>query len=352
MSPKTPAARTRKPQMDSGRPGPARADKGEVVIQTSKLTKRFNGTITAVDGLELEIRKGEVFGLLGPNGAGKTTTISMLCTLIRPTSGKALVAGIDVRSDPSGVRKNIGIVFQEPSVDDLLTGRENLDLHGMLYRMGPEDRKKRIAEMLDLVGLTDRADDLVRTYSGGMRRRLEIARGLMHRPKILFLDEPTLGLDPASREHIWKYIKLLSQEQGTTMVLTTHYMEEADLLCNRIGIIDNGKLIQLGTSDELKAKVGQDIVRLRGEVDRQKLGGLKFVKKVRQDKEGSIEITMTDAAKNLQALLGACGTLDSVQVREVTLNDVFLHYTGREIHREEGEGGWGERVMQWGGQRG
>lgn len=323
-----------------------------IVIKTARLTKRFNNTITAVDALDLEIRKGEVFGLLGPNGAGKTTTISMLCTLIRPTSGKATVAGFDVRSDPSKVRKEIGIVFQEPSVDDLLTGRENLDLHGMLYKMKPGDRKKRIAEMLDLVGLAERADDLVRTYSGGMRRRLEIARGLMHRPKILFLDEPTLGLDPASREHIWKYIKLLSKEQGTTMVLTTHYMEEADLLCSRIGIIDNGRLIQLGTSGELKAKVGQDIVRLRGEVDREKLGRLRFVKKVRKDKEGFIEVTMTNAAKNLQSLLGACGRLDAVQVREVTLNDVFLHYTGREIHREEGEGSWAERVMQWSGQRG
>jgi ABC-2 type transport system ATP-binding protein len=346
MSPKRNATRRASQNASPDPPG------DDVVIKTSKLTKRFNNTITAVDNLDLEIRKGEVFGLLGPNGAGKTTTISMLCTLIRPTSGKAFVAGIDVRSDPSGVRKNIGIVFQEPSVDDLLTGKENLELHGMLYKMKPEDRKKRTAEMLELVGLTDRANDLVRTYSGGMRRRLEIARGLMHRPKILFLDEPTLGLDPASREHIWKYIKLLSEKHGTTMVLTTHYMEEADLLCSRIGIIDNGKLIQLGTSGELKAKVGQDIVRLRGEVDEGKLRQLQFVKKVRKDKEGFTEITMTNAAKNLQVLLGACGTLDSVQVREVTLNDVFLHYTGKEIHREEGEGGWGERVMQWGGQSG
>jgi ABC-2 type transport system ATP-binding protein len=328
------------------------AGKGEVVIRTSKLVKRFGKGMTAVNSLDLEIRQGEVFGLLGPNGAGKTTTISMLCTLIRPTSGKATVAGIEVSADPSGVRKNIGIVFQEPSVDDLLTGRENLDLHGRLYKMNGDDRKKRITEMLKLVGLTERADDLVRTYSGGMRRRLEIARGLMHRPKILFLDEPTLGLDPASREHIWKYIKLLSKEQGTTMVLTTHYMEEADMLCSRIGIIDNGKLIQLGTSAELKARVGQDIVRLRGEVDLEKLKGLQFVKKVRKDREGFTEITMTNAAKNLQIVLGACGTLESVQVREVTLNDVFLHYTGRAIHVEEGEGSWADRVMQWSGQRG
>ncbi|MDD5172347.1 MAG: ATP-binding cassette domain-containing protein [Candidatus ainarchaeum sp.] len=331
------------------------ADSGEDAIKTSGLTKRFNSTVTAVDSLNLEIKKGEVFGLLGPNGAGKTTLISMLCTLLHPTSGTATVAGLDIRSEPSKVRKEIGIVFQEPSVDDLLTGRENLDLHGMLYKMKPEDRKKRIAEMLALVELTDRADDLVRTYSGGMRRRLEIARGLMHRPKILFLDEPTLGLDPASREHIWAHIKRLSEEYGTTMVLTTHYMEEADRLCSRIGIIDKGKLVVIGTAGELKEKVGQDIVRLRGEVDLGKLRKLKFVKKAKMDKEGMVDVTMTNAAKNLQTLLDACGKLTSVQVREVTLNDVFLHYTGRDIHREEeeeGEGSWADRVMQWSGQRG
>ncbi len=330
-------------------------DSGEDAIKTSALTKRFNGAVTAVDSLDLRIRKGEVFGLLGPNGAGKTTIISMLCTLLHPTSGTATVAGIDIRKAPSKVRKEIGIVFQEPSVDDLLTGRENLDLHGMLYKMKPEERKKRIAEMLDLVELNDRADDLVRTYSGGMRRRLEIARGLMHRPKILFLDEPTLGLDPASREHIWAHIKRLSKEYGTTMVLTTHYMEEADLLCSRIGIIDKGKLVVLGSAADLKEKIGQDIVRLRGDIDLGKLRKLKFMKKIQKDKDGMVEVTITNAAKNLQALLNACGKLTSVEVREVTLNDVFLHYTGRDIHREseeEGEGTWADRVIQWSGQRG
>lgn len=321
------------------------------IIITDKITKKFNRVVTAVDHLDLEIKEGEVFGLLGPNGAGKTTLINMLCTLIRPTSGSASVAGIDVRSHPSDVRKNIGIVFQEPSVDDLLTGRENLELHGMLYKMKPADRKNRIREMLELVGLTDRADDLVRTYSGGMRRRLEIARGLMHRPKILFLDEPTLGLDPATREHIWDYIKKLSGEHKTTMVLTTHYMEEADALCSRIGIINRGKLVVLGTADELKAKVGQDIVLLKGAINPEKIKKLKFVTKLHMGKEGITEVTITDAAKNLQTLLRACGSLKSVQVREVTLNDVFLHYTGKEFAKEEGEGSWAERVMTWGAKR-
>jgi ABC-2 type transport system ATP-binding protein len=323
------------------------------VISVRKLTKSYVGPVKAVDSLDLDIYDGEVFGLLGPNGAGKTTTISMLCTLIRPSSGNASVAGIDVGSHPSEVRKNIGIVFQEPSVDDLLSGRENLELHGMLYGMPKADRKERIGEMLKLVGLTERADELVRNYSGGMRRRLEIARGLMHNPRILFLDEPTLGLDPASREHIWEYIRLLSRKHGTTMVLTTHYMEEADMLCDRIGIIDKGKLVVIGTAAELKSRVGQDIVRLRGEVDRGKLRKFKFVTKVEESDDGSIEVTMVSAAANLQRLLSACGKLSSVQVREVTLNDVFLHYTGREMHDdEEGEGSWADRVIQWSGQRG
>ncbi len=329
-----------------------KAEDPQAVIQTASLTKIYVDGVKAVDSLDLEIKEGEVFGLLGPNGAGKTTTISMLCTLIRPTSGSAKVAGIEVSSHPSAVRRNIGIVFQEPSVDDLLSGRENLELHGMLYKMPPEERKKRIDEMLSLVGLTDRADEMVRNYSGGMRRRLEIARGLMHRPKILFLDEPTLGLDPASREHIWQYIRDLSKAHGTTMVLTTHYMEEADLLCDRIGIIDKGKLVVLGTAAELKSKVGHDIVRLKGEADEGKLKALKFVKKVVRSKDGFLEVTITDAASNLQALLSSCGKLATVQVREVTLNDVFLHYTGREIHEEEGEGSWADRVIQWSGQRG
>ena len=343
----------KKSQSQQNRPSPAGDDPPAApMIRTDKIMKKYNGSVTAVDQLDLEIKEGEVFGLLGPNGAGKTTLISMLCTLIHPTSGNATVAGIDVRKNPSGVRKNIGIVFQEPSVDDLLTGRENLELHGLLYKMEATDRKARITEMLELVGLTDRADDLVRTYSGGMRRRLEIARGLMHRPKVLFLDEPTLGLDPATREHIWDYIRKLSKQHNTTMVLTTHYMEEADELCTRIGIIDKGKLVVLGTSEQLKAKVGEDIVCITGSVDVAKLKKFDFVKKVKQEDDGSYELTINNAAKNLQTLLNACGALESVQVREVTLNDVFLYFTGKKIEEEEeGEGSWATRVMEWGAKR-
>jgi len=320
------------------------------VIKTDRLTKRF-GNITAVEGLELEIEAGEVFGLLGPNGAGKTTTISMLCTILRPTSGTASVAGFDIITQPSKVRENIGIVFQEPSVDDLLTARENLQLHCMLYRIPPSERGRRIADMLELVGLSERADDQVRTYSGGMRRRLEIARGLLHKPKVLFLDEPTLGLDPASRKHIWDYIQALAEDGETTIVLTTHYMEEADLLCDRVGIIDNGRIIALGTPRELKRRVGEDVVRLKGKADLKKLGRLPFVKKVKRN-GAFTELILANAAENLQALLRQCGKLTSVEVRSVTLNDVFLHYTGKEIHAEEGEGSWFERIVRSGGTHG
>lgn len=312
------------------------------IIHTKKLTKRF-GDIKAVDGVSLDIKEGEVFGLLGPNGAGKTTFISMLCTLIKPTSGEAEVAGHDVRADSLNVRKSIGIVFQEPSVDDLLTGKENLELHAMLYNMDPALGKKRVKEMLELVELTDRADSLVRTYSGGMRRRLEIARGLMHNPRVLFLDEPTLGLDPKGRKHVWDHIQALAKRGKTTIVLTTHYMEEADMLCDRVAIIDDGKIVIQGSTTELKRKIGEDVVRLKGKVDINKLKRLKFVKRV--SKRGDvIDVALMESAQNLQKLLGACGKIDSVEVRGVTLDDVFLHYTGHKIHDEQGEDNWFERV--------
>jgi ABC-2 type transport system ATP-binding protein len=193
-------------------------------IETSALTRQFNGLV-AVDSLNIAVEQGEVFGLLGPNGAGKTTTISMLCTILKPTSGTALVNGFDIVKQATHVRKSIGIVFQDPSIDDRLTGRENLYMHANLYGVPPSEQKTRIDRVLKLVELEDRADDLMRTYSGGMRRRLEIARGLIHYPKVLFLDEPTIGLDPQTREHIWSYIEELRKAHEITMILTTHYME-------------------------------------------------------------------------------------------------------------------------------
>jgi ABC-2 type transport system ATP-binding protein len=315
------------------------------MIRTSHLTKKF-GKLTAVDSLDLEIGEGEIFGLLGPNGAGKTTTISMLVTLLKPTSGTATVNGIDVTRRPAEVRKNIGIVFQEPSVDDMLTGRENLEMHARLYSMPMELRKPRIKEVLDLVELSDRADDRVKTYSGGMRRRLELARGLMHHPKVLFLDEPTLGLDPQTREHIWAYIAKLAKEEKITVVLTTHYMEEADLLCDRIGIIDHGKIVALDTPEKLKRAVGGDVVVIRQKgFDRSKVKHLPFIKKI-EEEDDCATLTVKDAQENLQKLLAAVGEIESVEVRQASLNEVFLRYTGRKYREndEAGEGGWTQRV--------
>jgi ABC-2 type transport system ATP-binding protein len=313
------------------------------MIETYRLTKRF-GSLTAVNDLNLDIEEGEVFGLLGPNGAGKTTTISMLITLLKPTSGTAKVNGFDIVKQQMQIRRSIGIVFQEPSVDDLLTGRENLRMHGMLYGMQKNLIQRRADEVLELIELADRADELVKTYSGGMRRRLELARGLMHHPKVLFLDEPTLGLDPQTREHIWKYIGALAKKEGTTIVLTTHYMEEADLLCDRIGIMDFGKLVALGTPRKLKHDVGGDIVLIKKRgFDTSRLKKLRFVTKIKEEDDG-VSLTVKDAHKNLQKLLAKVGRIDSVEVREASLNDVFLKYTGRKYREESGEGGWTERV--------
>jgi ABC-2 type transport system ATP-binding protein len=315
------------------------------IISTQNLTKCY-GKLTAVDSLSLEIEEGEVFGLLGPNGAGKTTTISMLCTILRPTSGTAKVNGFDIRTQPDKVRSSIGIVFQEPSVDDLLTGRENLEMHAMLYHIPAELRKKRIDEVIKLVSLEDRADDVTKTYSGGMRRRLELARGLMHHPKVLFLDEPTLGLDPQTREHIWRYIKKLSKEEEMTMVLTTHYMEEADMLCNRIAIMDAGKIVIMDKSANLKKKVGGDIILIdMDKPDLNRIRKLSFVNSAEM-KDGAVQIVIKDVNKNLQKLLCKVGRIKSVEVRPVSLNDVFLHYTGKEIRADEEEGGFWERMMQ------
>ena len=313
-------------------------------IVTSNLVKRY-AEVTAVDGVSLEIPEGEVFGLLGPNGAGKTTLISMLSTLVRPTSGTAVVAGRDINLEPLEVRRNIGIVFQEPSVDDLLTGRENLYLHSMLYGVPRAEIPGRIDRMLEMVKLTDRAGSLVKTYSGGMRRRLEIARGLIHRPKILFLDEPTLGLDPASRKAVWTHIRELKKTHNTTIILTTHYMEEADSLADRIGIINRGKIIELDTPDALKRKVGRDLVFVTGALDEAAVRALPFVQSV-ECEGGRYKISIEDSGVNLQALLNAGGRIDEVEVRRVTLDDVFLKFAGQQISddAEEHAEGIFERV--------
>jgi ABC-2 type transport system ATP-binding protein len=231
-------------------------------IEVKELTKIFNGKVKAVDGVSFNVKEGEILGFLGPNGAGKTTTLNMLSTLLRPTSGTATINGHDILTEADAVRRSIGYVFQDTTLDIELTGRENLDFHGRLYGLDSNTRQQRIKEMLELVQLTDRADVFVKTYSGGMKRRLEIARGLLHHPRVLFLDEPTLGLDPQTRRSIWEHILHLNQEKNVTVILTTHYTEEADYLCKHILIIDFGKIVVMDTPDNLKARLEGDVVTL------------------------------------------------------------------------------------------
>ena len=312
------------------------------VIETSQLTKSFNG-LKAVDKLDVSVESGEIFGLLGPNGAGKTTTISMLCTILKPTSGTAKVNGFDIVKEATQVRKSIGIVFQDPSVDDRLTGRENLYMHANLYGVPPSEQKSRIDDVLKLVELQSRADDTLRTYSGGMRRRLELARGLIHYPKVLFLDEPTIGLDPQTREHIWAYVKELKKTHDITVVLTTHYMDEADKLSDRIAIMDYGKIIALDTAPHLKNTLAGDVIVIKSE-NLEALSklmakelGLEKVQKV----NASLEVTVRNG-KNILPRVMELATknkifIESIVLREPNLEDVFLHYTGR-IIREEGGG--------------
>jgi len=224
----------------------------EIAISIKNLSKHF-GQVLAVDDVSFEVEDSEIFGFLGPNGAGKTTTINILCTLLMPTCGEAVVNGFNVVTSPNEVRKSIGIIFQDPSLDERLTAYENLNFHGMIYHLSQKVRKARIEEVLNMVGLYSKKDYIVRTFSGGMKRRLEIARGLMHSPKILFLDEPTIGLDPQTRQYIWDYILNLSQKEKITIFLTTHYMDEAEI-CQHVGIIDHGKIVALDTPSVLKSK--------------------------------------------------------------------------------------------------
>lgn len=314
------------------------------MISTNNLTKKFENLI-AVNNLNLNINEGEIFGLLGPNGAGKTTTILMLTTLKLPTSGTATINGYDIVKDSDKVRKSIGMVFQDPSSDEILTGYENLKLHGWLYDMPDKLREDRIKEVLELVDLTARKDDLVKKYSGGMRRRLELARGLMHHPKVLFLDEPTLGLDPQSRDYIWSYIEKLAKEEKITIVLTTHYMDEADKLCDRLAIIDYGKIIVLGTPEELKKELGGDIIKLKANnLNIESLKRLNYIKNIAVS-DGEVCLTVEDANKHVQDILSIVGKVKSTEIRSPTLDDVFIHYTGRGMREDSPEGGWAEKAM-------
>jgi ABC-2 type transport system ATP-binding protein len=318
------------------------------IIEIKSLTKTF-GKIQAVRGINLNIEKGEIFGLLGPNGAGKTTTIGMLCTIIRPTSGSATLAGFDVVKNPAEVRRQVGIVFQDPTLDTVLTGHENLELHARLYGMPAAEREKRITEMLELVDLKGRSKDITRTYSGGMRRRLELARGLLHKPAVLFLDEPTLGLDPQTRARTWDYIKKMAQKEQTTVVLTTHYMEEAEQVCDRVGIIDQGQIMALDAPDNLKESMGGDLVVIRAkEPPLQKIQTLPYVKDVKLN-DGAVEITMKDAHLHLPELLSIIPHIECVEIRVPTLNDVFIKLTGHDIREDspEDSGSWVDSVARY-----
>ena len=315
-----------------------------IAVRTENLTKRFH-KLTAVNSISFEVHEGEVFGFLGPNGAGKTTTINMLCTLIPPTSGRAEIMGYDIVKKRNEVRRSIGVVFQEPALDSRLTGKENLEFHAHMYHMPGNERRSRIAEVLALVELEDKAGVQVEKYSGGMKRRLEIARGLMHRPKVLFLDEPTIGLDAQTRRHIWDYVKKLNAETGITMILTTHYMEEADALSHRILILDKGDIVALDTPTALKDVLGGDVVELGIEGDTAVFAA--EIKKVpwiqRASVNGNVVRLTMDKAETRVAPLVQCAadnhvSLVSVSIHKPSLDDVFIHYTGKTI-REPGAGG-------------
>jgi ABC-2 type transport system ATP-binding protein len=312
------------------------------IIETHQLTKAYS-SLKAVDKLDITVESGEIFGLLGPNGAGKTTTISMLCTILKPTSGTATVNGYDIVKEANKVRKSIGIVFQEPSIDDRLTGRENLYMHANLYGVPASEQKERINRILNLVELDDRADDLLRTYSGGMRRRLELGRGLIHYPKVLFLDEPTVGLDPQTRDHIWKYIRDLKEAHDITVVLTTHYMDEADRLSDRIAIMDHGKIVILDSPSKLKETLEGDVVMVSAnnidalsELVTKWLGLEK-----KQIVDGTLEITVRNGKAVMPRIMELATQnniyVESLLLREPNLEDVFLHYTGRTIREDSGK---------------
>ncbi|HMK50586.1 MAG TPA: ATP-binding cassette domain-containing protein [Thermodesulfovibrionales bacterium] len=314
----------------------------EKAVEVRGITKRY-GQNAAVNDVSFDVAEGEIFGFLGPNGAGKTTLIRILTTLVPPTEGSARVACCDVSKEPEKVRQAIGVVPQAMTSDLDLTGFENMDIYGRFYGISSKERRERIKELLEMVGLTSRAKDLVAAYSGGMRRRLEIARVLVHQPRILFLDEPTIGLDPQSRRVVWDFLRRLIEKASMTVFLTTHYMEEAEALCSRVAIIDSGKIIVMGSPDELKAQIpGNDIISLSLEdltetvIDRIK--ALTFVHRIAVE-DRSIRVYVDNGALNLPALIDEArssgGKILSASIHEQSLEDVFIHYTGKSIREED-----------------
>ncbi len=320
------------------------------IIEVKDLVKVYNGSIRAVDNISFDVEEGEIFGFLGPNGAGKTTTIKMLTTLLLPTNGVLKVCGYDSVKQPTEVRRSIGLVPQELTVDDDLTGRENMLLQATLYGVDQKLAKERIDELLVLVRLEDAADRLVKTYSGGMRKRLELAEGLIHRPRVLFLDEPTLGLDIQTRTTMWQHIRELKKSSNMTVFMTTHYLEEADSLCDRIGIIDRGKIMALDTPHNLKKSLGGDVISLKvdGEADyTQALGAVTGVFDVKKE-DGSYRIKVLDGetvtAPLLQEISKVGGRVTYVSLERPNMDQVFMEYTGRSLRDAEQAGSFDRRA--------
>jgi ABC-2 type transport system ATP-binding protein len=304
-------------------------------VTARRLTKRY-GEVEAVRGIDLDVHPGETFGFLGPNGAGKSTTIAMLCTLVHPTDGHAQVAGYDVVTQRDHVRRNIGLVFQDTTLDGYLTAERNLRLHAELYGVPKAGLEDRLRQVLEMVGLWDRRSSKVATYSGGMKRRLEIARGLLHSPRVLFLDEPTVGLDPQTRSSIWTYIRQLKEAEDITIFLTTHYMDEAEH-CDRIAIMDNGEIIALDTPEALKASVGRDRVRIQTPDDGAAIDalGARFGLEAIIS-EGAVTFSVEGGESFVPRLFAELGVpIRSVSVARPSLDDVFMSYTGRTIRDAE-----------------
>ncbi|NJL06009.1 MAG: ATP-binding cassette domain-containing protein [Chloroflexaceae bacterium] len=308
-----------------------------LAIEAHSLGKHYKEA-TALSDLSLQVEPQQIYALLGPNGAGKTTTLSILTTLLPPSSGTARVAGFDVVQQAHEVRRRIGVTFQEIVLDRDLTGRQVLDIHGQLYRLGKAERTRQISELVALVQLEDAIDRGVKTYSGGMKRRLELARGLMTKPEILFLDEPTQGLDPQNRAGIWDYIRTLNREHNLTVLLTTHYMEEAEALAHRVGIIDHGTMVAEGTPAGLVASIGTELIRMQGSGDTahfiNTITTLPFVLRVDQDQQqGAIQIYVDNSTRRLLDVVQMAGSngmrVDDISIARPTLGDAFLHYTGR-----------------------
>jgi ABC-2 type transport system ATP-binding protein len=319
---------------------------GVPAIAVQDLVKDFD-EVRAVRGVSFEVAMGEVFGFLGPNGAGKTTTINMLCTLATPTSGEARVAGHDVVRERDDVRRNIGLVFQDPTLDGYLTAAQNLRLHAELYGVQSDLVVPRMRQVMEMVGLWDRKDSTVGTFSGGMRRRLEIARGLMHSPRVLFLDEPTIGLDPQTRRSIWSYIRELKEREEITIFMTTHYMDEAEW-CDRIAIMDHGEIVALDSPETLKARVGADTVRIHTDDDQAAIAALEERFGLTATiSEGAVMFRVPSGEEFVPRLFAELGVpIRSVNVSRPTLDDVFMSYTGTSIRdAEEDQDKTANRVM-------